>query len=85
MGLTKLFDAAFVDRVFLRTWFGRLKNSPPQPGEAERDQRKDQRYASENDDEHIRIRLHGVGFKFARKAQLPSLYFYEPIVIGSEA
>jgi hypothetical protein len=62
-----------------------LKNSPPQPGEAERDQRKDQRYANENDDEHIGIRLHAVGIKFARKVQLPSLYFYEPIAIPSEA
>jgi hypothetical protein len=58
LGLANRFDAAFVSRVFLETWFGRLKNSPPQPGEAEGDQRKDQRDANENDDEQIRIRLH---------------------------
>jgi hypothetical protein len=55
---TKRFDAAFVSRVLFRTWFRRLKNSPPQPREGERGQWKNQRDANENDDEQIRIWPH---------------------------
>jgi hypothetical protein len=51
-----------------------LKNSSPQPGQSERDQWKNQRYANENDDEQVGIRPHWFAIKFARKAKLPSLY-----------
>jgi hypothetical protein len=71
---TKRFDAALVDRVLLRAWFRRLKNSPPQPGQGERDQWKNERHANENDDEQVGIRPHLFAIKFARKAKLPSLY-----------
>jgi hypothetical protein len=55
---TNRFDTAFVDCVFLRARFGRLKNPPPQPGEGERDHWKNQRYTYENHHEQIRIRPH---------------------------
>jgi hypothetical protein len=56
--LTKRFDTAFVNRVFLRAWLGRLKNPSPQPGKGEREQWKNQRYANENDDKQIGIGPH---------------------------
>src|SRR5262249_59774816 len=56
--LTKRFNATFVNRILLRTWFWRLKNSPPQPGEGERDHWKNECHANENDNEQVRIRPH---------------------------
>src|SRR5262249_48781551 len=67
------FDAAFISRSLVRTGLWRLEKSPPEPGQPQRQQRKDQRYANENDNEQIRIRRHGVAIKFAGNVSLPSL------------
>src|SRR6185437_13171734 len=73
------------DRVFLRAWFRRLKNSPPQPGQGERDQRKNQCYANENDDEQIGIRLHRLRSNSLGKHGCQVYTFNQLIAIPSEA
>src|SRR5436190_23767091 len=45
------FDAAFVGRSLIRTGLWWLAKSPPQPSQRQRNQRKHQRHANENDDE----------------------------------
>jgi len=72
---TNGFNAALVDRVFFRARFWRLEKSPPHPCQPEGDQWKGQRHANEDNNEQIRIWIHEVPIKFARKESLPSLYF----------
>src|SRR5206468_5368946 len=72
---TNGFNAALVDRVFFRARFWRLEKSSPHPCQGQRDQWKDQRHANEDNNEQIRIWIHEVPVKFARKESLPSLYF----------
>src|SRR5260370_25457658 len=67
------FDAAFVGRNLVRAGLWRLEKSPPQPGQRQWNQRKHQRHANENNDEEIRMRIHPVCIKFARKSSLPTL------------
>ena len=55
------FDAAFVSRSLVGAGLWRLEKSPPHPCECQWTQRKHQRYANENDDEEIRMRIHPVG------------------------
>jgi len=52
------FDAAFVGRSLVRPGFWRLEKSPPQPSECQWHQRKHQRYANENNDEEVWMRIH---------------------------
>ena len=52
------FDAAFVGRSLVRPGFWRLQKSPPQPSQCQWYQRKHQRYANENDDEEVRMRIY---------------------------
>ena len=75
MRFTNGFNAALVDRVFFRARFWRLEKSPPDPCQPEGDQWKSQRHANEDNNEQIRIWIHEVPIKFARKESLPSLYF----------
>jgi len=56
MGFADGFDAAFVGGVFSDAWLGRLKEAAPHPGECQRQERENKGYASENNDEEIRIR-----------------------------
>ena len=69
------FDAAFVGRSLVRAGFWRLEKSPPQPGQCQWDQRKHQRYANENDNEEIRVRIHACHLSGAK---------HELVVMSSE-
>src|SRR4051794_24316405 len=52
------FDAAFVGRVFRDAWFRRLKEMAPDPSQAQRHHRKDQRHRDKDNNEQIRVRGH---------------------------
>jgi len=62
------FDAAFVGRSLVRTGLWRLEKSAPQPGQRQWNQRKHERYANENDDEEIRMRIHPVSDQIRSEA-----------------